>query len=264
MDIRVPFQAPSASVVRQELRSWLEDQGFTGERVDDARVVVSELVGNSVRHAAPLPVNDLVVSWSLEADDLVISVSDGGSASRPARGRRRQLRHLRPRPEHRRRPRQAVVGRGRPRSDDRARAHPALSAPRLSACSLQPHGQASTRQGTSAGSRDGDPGSRGGLAPPAVPVRLGPALPLLPRQRDRRSAAPGRPGPSRVWPSECDLVALRELVPAATAPLPLATPGERDVLLCTLLPMAAPAMVREDGTIWLGLQVQHSYGDHAP
>ncbi len=63
--------------------------------------------------------------------------------------------------------------------------------------------------------------------------------------------------------SECDLVALRELVPAATAPLPLATPGDRDVLLCTLLPMAAPAMVREDGTIWLGLQVQHSYGDHA-
>ncbi len=63
--------------------------------------------------------------------------------------------------------------------------------------------------------------------------------------------------------SECDLVALRELVPAATAPLPLVTPGGRDVLLCTLLPMAAPAMVRDDGTVWLGLQVQHSYGDHA-
>ena len=82
MDLRVPFQAPSASVVRQELRAWLEGQGFTGERVDDARVVISELVGNSVRHAAPLPVNDLVVSWSLEAGELVISVSDGGSASR--------------------------------------------------------------------------------------------------------------------------------------------------------------------------------------
>ncbi|MEO6509878.1 MAG: DUF5926 family protein, partial [Nocardioides sp.] len=26
-------------------------------------------------------------------------------------------------------------------------------------------------------------------------------------------------------------------------------------------PMAAPAMVREDGEIWLGLQVQHQYGD---
>ncbi len=61
--------------------------------------------------------------------------------------------------------------------------------------------------------------------------------------------------------AECDLVALRELVPAATAPLPLATPGERGVLLATLLPVAAPAMVRDDGTVWLGLQVQHAYGD---
>ncbi len=61
-------------------------------------------------------------------------------------------------------------------------------------------------------------------------------------------------------PSECDVVALREFVPAATAPLTLREPG-RDVLLCSLLPGAAPALVREDGTIWLGLQVQHAYGD---
>ena len=51
-------------------------------------------------------------------------------------------------------------------------------------------------------------------------------------------------------------------MPAATAPLTLADGvSERSVLLCSLLPMAAPAMVREDGTIWLGLQVQHGYGD---
>jgi hypothetical protein len=28
-----------------------------------------------------------------------------------------------------------------------------------------------------------------------------------------------------------------------------------------MLPMAAPALVREDGTVWLGLQVQHHFGD---
>ena len=59
---------------------------------------------------------------------------------------------------------------------------------------------------------------------------------------------------------EGDIVALREFVPAATAPLPLKD-SDRTVLLCSLLPGASPAMVRADGTIWLGLQVQHSYGD---
>jgi Family of unknown function (DUF5926)/SEC-C motif len=63
-------------------------------------------------------------------------------------------------------------------------------------------------------------------------------------------------------PGERDIVALRELVPAASAPLSLAG-SDREVLLCTLLPGAAPAMVRDSGAIWLGLQVQHNFGDPA-
>lgn len=62
-------------------------------------------------------------------------------------------------------------------------------------------------------------------------------------------------------PGECDVVALRELVPAATAPLEVPSAGDRTVKLCSLLPMAAPAMVRDSGEIWLGLQVQHHFGD---
>jgi hypothetical protein len=58
--------------------------------------------------------------------------------------------------------------------------------------------------------------------------------------------------------AECDLVGLREFVAAATAPLAV---DDRTVRLCTLLPMAAPAMVRDNGEVWLGLQVRHSFGD---
>ncbi|MFV0535527.1 MAG: DUF5926 family protein [Cumulibacter sp.] len=55
-------------------------------------------------------------------------------------------------------------------------------------------------------------------------------------------------------PSECDWIALRELVPAATAPLHLKDQPEREVTLGTVLPMAVPAMVREDGSVFVAAQ----------
>ena len=65
--------------------------------------------------------------------------------------------------------------------------------------------------------------------------------------------------------SETDWVALREVVPAATAPLRLrdGVPGAdgRTVTLSTLLPLAWPALVRADGSVLLGLQVQSRSGD---
>ena len=60
---------------------------------------------------------------------------------------------------------------------------------------------------------------------------------------------------------ETDWVALREIVPAATAPLRLRSGDDRTVVLSTVLPLAWPAMVRGDGTVFLGLQVQSSSGD---
>ena len=86
------------------------------------------------------------------------------------------------------------------------------------------------------------------------------------RYKACHGAAGGAPAPyvSRPFeglPSECDVVAMRELVPAATAPLTLKEHADRAVRLCSLLPMAAPAMVRDSGEIWLGLQVQHNFGD---
>ena len=81
--LRVPFAASSVSVARQKLKTWLVDSGVRREVVDDARVVISELVGNSVRHAAPLPINEIAVTWGVDGGDLVISVSDGGGGTAP-------------------------------------------------------------------------------------------------------------------------------------------------------------------------------------
>lgn len=81
--LRVPFAASSVAVARQRLRTWLIDAGARREVVDDARIVISELVGNSVRHARPLPDGDIVVSWAVDECGLQISVTDGGSGTRP-------------------------------------------------------------------------------------------------------------------------------------------------------------------------------------
>ena len=107
----------------------------------------------------------------------------------------------------------------------------------------------------------------------SVAGEVGPRQPCPCGSGRRYKSCHGAPGgappvfvtrPFAGMPSECDVVALRELVPAATAPLPLAGDrADRAVTLCTLLPGAAPAMVRESGEVWLALQVQHHFGDPA-
>ena len=103
----------------------------------------------------------------------------------------------------------------------------------------------------------------------ATEGEVGPRQPCPCGSGKRYKACHGAPGgagevyvgrPFEGLPSECDIVALRELVPAATAPLTVKD-TDRTVQLCTLLPMAAPGMVRDSGEVWLGLQVQHHFGD---
>jgi hypothetical protein len=61
--------------------------------------------------------------------------------------------------------------------------------------------------------------------------------------------------------AECDLVALREFLPSATAPLPRKDAGDRVVTLASVLPGASAALVRPDGEILVGMQVQTRSGD---
>jgi hypothetical protein len=65
---------------------------------------------------------------------------------------------------------------------------------------------------------------------------------------------------------EPEWIALRELVPAASAPLTLKPEiveeyGDRPVTLSTVLPMAWPAMTRQDGRVFIGLQRHVQSGD---
>ncbi|MFD0200135.1 MULTISPECIES: DUF5926 family protein [Saccharothrix] len=61
--------------------------------------------------------------------------------------------------------------------------------------------------------------------------------------------------------AEAELIALREFVPSATVKLPLKDTSGREIVLATVLPMAAAGLVRADGTAFVGLQVQTRSGD---
>lgn len=81
--MRLPFSASAVSVARQRLKTWLTDHGEAQEVVEDARLVMSELVANAVRHARPLSDGSILVSWAPDGDGVHLSVTDGGGQTRP-------------------------------------------------------------------------------------------------------------------------------------------------------------------------------------
>ncbi len=79
----LPHAPASAAVVRRRLSDELTGAGCPAEVVGDAELVVSELVGNAVRHAQPLPGGALRASWEVEPDAVVLAVADGGGLGHP-------------------------------------------------------------------------------------------------------------------------------------------------------------------------------------
>ncbi|MFN8081155.1 MAG: DUF5926 family protein [Kineosporiaceae bacterium] len=68
--------------------------------------------------------------------------------------------------------------------------------------------------------------------------------------------------PFEGMPGECDWVALREIVPAATAQVrTVPEHGAREVTVTTVLPLAWPGLHRADGEIFVGLQTQTNSAD---
>ena len=85
-----------------------------------------------------------------------------------------------------------------------------------------------------------------------------------PKRQKVRDIFVGRPFEGLA--DEPEWIALRELVPAASAPLKLAPAfaeqyGDRQVTLATVLPMAWPAMTKPDGRVLIGLQRHVQSGD---
>jgi anti-sigma regulatory factor (Ser/Thr protein kinase) len=81
--LALPFAPSSAAVARAQLKAWLVELGQPVDVIEDSRLVLSELVGNAVRHAKPLADGTMRVSWNRNATGLDISVTDGGATTVP-------------------------------------------------------------------------------------------------------------------------------------------------------------------------------------
>ncbi|WP_116247936.1 ATP-binding protein [Nocardiopsis sp. FIRDI 009] len=90
--VTLPYAPMSVTGARQRLCSDLRAMDIGDERVDDASLILSELVSNALRHASPLPEpEDTVgVSWRVRVDHrtatggwVEIAVRDGGSSTMP-------------------------------------------------------------------------------------------------------------------------------------------------------------------------------------
>lgn len=69
----------STPALRAELIGELSRRGLPARAVEDAALVLTELVSNAVRHGSPLAGGRLRVSWRVDRNRVRVAVSDGGA-----------------------------------------------------------------------------------------------------------------------------------------------------------------------------------------
>lgn len=82
--LSLPYALDSASLARQLVCGQLGRTGVPAPVVDDAMIVLSELMGNALRHAHALPDGTVGVEWRLGGSVLSVAVTDGGGVTMPA------------------------------------------------------------------------------------------------------------------------------------------------------------------------------------
>ncbi len=84
--VLVPFSASSVAAARRELAGELRARRVPQRVVDDAVLVLSEILSNALKHARPLPSGRLRVRWTSTPRSVQVEVTDGGAPTRPHAG----------------------------------------------------------------------------------------------------------------------------------------------------------------------------------
>ncbi len=73
-------------MARRRLVSDLMTAGIYDSAACDVALIISELLSNALRHAAPLPGSQIRVAWRIDEESVQVSVSDGGGMTVPELG----------------------------------------------------------------------------------------------------------------------------------------------------------------------------------
>ena len=76
--VRLPFAPSTPGVVRTRLAGFLTVHRASNEVIDDALIVISEMIANAVSHGKPGDDGTIEISWSIKNSLLELSVLDGG------------------------------------------------------------------------------------------------------------------------------------------------------------------------------------------
>jgi anti-sigma regulatory factor (Ser/Thr protein kinase) len=79
----LPHAPSSVGLARRRLGADLRAHGIREPAVGDATLVLSELLSNAIRHARPLPDEQVQVTWTLADGTLEVAVTDGGAPTHP-------------------------------------------------------------------------------------------------------------------------------------------------------------------------------------
>lgn len=81
--VRIQWTPSAAPKIRRDLVEDLLARGVTPEVIDEAEIVLSELVANAIRHARALADGSIRVHWKVKNNVVEVEVSDGGAPTVP-------------------------------------------------------------------------------------------------------------------------------------------------------------------------------------
>ncbi|MFT4188313.1 MAG: ATP-binding protein [Aeromicrobium sp.] len=79
--IRLPMASSTPSIARTKLAGFLTVNQVPASRIDDALIVLSEMLANAVSHGKPGEDGTIEVSWAITRGLLEISVRDAGEGA---------------------------------------------------------------------------------------------------------------------------------------------------------------------------------------